>query len=147
MYTIEQLSLITGLTTRTLRSYLKSGILQGGKETGIWQFTEQQASDFLLHPSVRPSIQAKQNAIVYDFLAGQDQTENESCILLNRTAEEAEARAMADFFCRETSKLSHIRFAFSYASGKARYILKGAEGDIRSIMTRFDQQFARGEAE
>ena len=57
MYTIEQLSCITGLTTRTLRNYLKSNILQGSKDSGMWHFTEEQVSEFIHHPMVYPSIQ------------------------------------------------------------------------------------------
>ncbi len=137
MYTIEQLSCITGLTTRTLRNYLKSEILQGSKDTGIWQFTEQQVSAFVRHPSVWPSIQAKHHAIVYDFLAGQDNGENEMCILLDLTLEERQAKEKADFFCNAANSLSHIRFAFSYESGKAHYILKGKEVEINRIMKEF----------
>ena len=137
MYTLEQLSLITGLTTRTLRSYLKSGILKGSKDTGSWQFTEQQAFEFVHHPSVRPSIRAKHHAIVYDFLAGQDQSENEMCILLDRTLEPGKAQEIADFFCNAAGGLAHIRFAFSYKAGKAHYILKGAEADISRLMKEF----------
>ncbi len=134
MYTIEQLSLLTGLTTRTLRNYLKRGMLQGSKETGFWQFSDEQVSAFILHPSVYPSIQAKQHAMIYDFLAEQNQTESELCMLLNRTLGKTEAAEMAEFFCSEASKLSHIRFAYSYKSGKAHYILKGTESDVISIM-------------
>ena len=139
MYTIEQLSTITGLTTRTLRYYLKTDILQGSKETGIWQFTEQQVLEFVRHPAVSPSIQAKHHAIVYDFLARQDHSENEMCILLDRTLGEGEAKKLADFFCQAVSRRSHIRVAFSYESGKARYILKGAEADVSQIMREFYQ--------
>ena len=140
MYTIEQLSMITGLTSRTLRNYLKSGLLQGSKETGIWQFTEQQISAFITHPAVYPSIQTKQNAIVYDFLSDLNQSENEECILLNRTIEESKAKEIADFFCTAVSELSHIRFTYTYHIGKAHYILKGSEDDVSRIMERFYQQ-------
>ncbi len=137
MYTIEQLSQITGLTTRTLRNYLKADLLHGSKDTGIWKFTEQQVSEFIGHPSVWPSIQAKHYAIVYDFLARQDNSEHEVCILLDRSLEESEAKKIADFFCNAANGLSHIRFAFSYESGKARYILKGAEADVNQMMKEF----------
>lgn len=137
MYSIEQLSLITGLTTRTLRNYLKAKVLQGSKDTGSWRFTQQQVSEFIRHPSVWPSIQAKHHAIVYDFLAGQDSSEEEMCILLDRRLEEGAAKEVADFFCDAASRRSHIRFAFSYESGKARYILKGTEGDVSQIMQEF----------
>lgn len=137
MYTLEQLSMLTGLTTRTLRNYLKAGLLQGSKDTGIWTFTQQQVTEFLCHPSVRPSIQAKHHAIVYDFLARQDNSEHEMCILLERSVGESQAKGLADFFCQAANRLSHIRFAFSYESGKARYILKGREADVRQMMKEF----------
>ena len=98
MYTIEQLSCITGLTTRTLRNYLKSNILQGSKDSGMWHFTEEQVSDFIYHPAVYPSIQAKHHAIVYDFLAGQDNGENEICVLLDLKLDRGKAQQTADFF-------------------------------------------------
>lgn len=139
MYTMEQLATLTGLTTRTLRNYLKAEILQGSKDTGIWQFTEEQVSEFVRHPAVSPSIQAKHHAMVYDFLARQDHSENEMCILLDRTLGEEEAKELTDFFCHAASSCSHIRFAFSYESGKARYILKGTEADVSQIMREFYQ--------
>ncbi len=134
MYTIDQLSLMTGLTTRTLRNYLKGDILHGEKENGIWRFSEEQVQAFLEHPAVRPSIRAKHHGIVYDFLAGQNRHENEMCFLLDRAMEEREAKQIADFFCHAVAPLSHVRFAYSYESGTARYILKGAEEDIRRIL-------------
>ena len=140
MYTIAQLSMITGLTSRTLRNYLKSGLLEGSKETGVWQFTDQQVSAFITHSSVYPSMQAKQHALVYDFLSGQNQAENEECVLLNRTIEESKAKEIADFFCSTAGKLNHIRFTYTYHSGKAHYILKGAEEDIGRIMEEFYRQ-------
>lgn len=137
MYTIQQLSILTGLTTRTLRNYLKAEVLQGSKDTGSWRFTQRQVLEFIRHPSVWPSIQAKHHAIVYDFLAGQDTSAHEMCVLLDRRMEEGEAKDMADFFCDAASRRSHIRFAYSYESGKAGYILKGSEGDVRQIMEEF----------
>lgn len=137
MYTIQQLAMMTGLTSRTLRNYLKSGLLQGSKETGVWQFTEQQVSDFLKDPAVYPSIQTKQNAIVYDFLSDLNQSENEECILLNRTISERKAKDIADFFCNAVSELSHVRFTYTYHLGKARYILSGFEEDVQKIMEQF----------
>ncbi len=139
MYTLEQLSMITGLTTRTLRNYLKDDILKGCKDSGVWQFTEQQVSEFVEHPSVQPSIQAKHHAIIYDFLADQDSSENELCILLKRTLEKEKAKKIADFFCKQACKQSHIRFAYSYCAGKGHYILKGAETDVSRIMAAFYQ--------
>ena len=67
-YTINEISIMTGLTTRTIRNYLKSGLINGEKINGIWMFSHEDFSDMLVNPAIKPSIQAKNNAVVYDFL-------------------------------------------------------------------------------
>lgn len=137
MYTIEQLSIITGLTTRTLRNYIKAGILCGNKEDRVWKFSEEQIQAFISHPSVRPSIQAKHHAIIYDFLAGYENTANEMCILLDLTLDANKAQEIATFFCNAANHSKHIRFAFSYEKPTAHYILKGEEAEIHEIMREY----------
>ena len=41
-YLIRHLVLLTGLTDRTIRKYISSGILQGEKIDGLWHFTPEQ---------------------------------------------------------------------------------------------------------
>ena len=62
-YTLGHLTLFTGLTDRTLRNYLASGILQGEKINGVWHFTPEQAHALVTHPTARAAILAKNNAI------------------------------------------------------------------------------------
>ncbi len=38
-YTINELALISGFTTRSLRNFISMGHLNGEKIDGIWQFT------------------------------------------------------------------------------------------------------------
>ena len=70
-YLINHLVLITGLTDRTIRNYISNGILHGEKINGLWHFTSEEVESFIAHPAVRPSILAKHNSAVYDFLLGQ----------------------------------------------------------------------------
>ena len=67
-YVINHLVMFTGLSDRTIRNYIASGILQGEKINGLWHFTPEQVEEFVRHPAVRPSILAKNNGLVYDFL-------------------------------------------------------------------------------
>ncbi|MGM8370207.1 helix-turn-helix domain-containing protein, partial (plasmid) [Clostridium perfringens] len=39
LYTIEDIAKMTRLTSRTIRNYLKDGILEGKKIGGQWRFT------------------------------------------------------------------------------------------------------------
>ena len=45
--TLAQLAAISMLTERTLRSYLKRGLLAGEKTPGGWRFTAEQTAAFL----------------------------------------------------------------------------------------------------
>ena len=66
-YTINEVAMMTGLTTRTLRNYIKQDILKGEKTDGIWIFTAEEISDFISDPNVKPSIQAKKKSVIFDF--------------------------------------------------------------------------------
>ncbi len=55
-YLISHLLRITGLSDRTIRNYISSGILQGEKINWLWHFTPEQVERFICHPAVRPSI-------------------------------------------------------------------------------------------
>ncbi len=138
MYHMEQLSMISGLTTRTLRNYLKAGILCGEKENGAWTFTEEQVQAFLEHPAVRPSIQAKHQAIVYDFLAQPRKAADETCIIMDLNLDRDEAKEVSNFFCEEMKQCEKARFAFSYQGGMARIFLSGSQRQVRDIMRRYD---------
>ncbi|MBQ3030119.1 MAG: MerR family transcriptional regulator [Agathobacter sp.] len=78
-YTIANIVQFTGLTDRTIRNYISSGILVGEKATGTWQFTPEQVERFIRHPSVRPSIIAKKNALIYDFLLNTQKKNHNYC--------------------------------------------------------------------
>lgn len=126
-YTLFEVAKMTGLTDRTLRSYIKQGFLNGEKEDGVWRFSLEELGTFFAHPNVRPSIQAKRNAIVYDFLLDQKKGENEICMILDFPADEVQAEEISEFFCREVNRLENVRFSFGYSGGNARVILKGNE--------------------
>ena len=135
-YSINELSLITGLTTRTLRNYLKDGLLEGEKPDGNWVFTDEQISSFVSHPSVAPSIQAKNKAIVYDFLGNIKKEKHEGCIILDYHLPELHAHHLCAVLCNEInhSEFKNIRFSFEHKNTNARFILSGPDAFIQNIM-------------
>ena len=82
-YTMNEVAKMTGLTTRTLRNYLKLNVLNGEKIDGVWQFTEEEFVEFIENPYVKPSIQAKNRAVVFDFLARNEKKTNEICTIID----------------------------------------------------------------
>ena len=90
-YNLNQLAMITGYTTRSLRVFLKEGVLEGEKTDGIWRFSEEQVQGFISRQAVRQNMATKRNAVVFDFLAEAYRTENRACVILDFAVGEGEA--------------------------------------------------------
>lgn len=138
-YTINDIATMTGLTTRTVRNYMKLGLLEGEKADGIWQFSIEAVSAFMADKNVQPSIQAKKNGVVFDFLADNYKKVNEICTILDFPVSQEEAMEISDFFCRETCRenVGNMKFSFDYNNGFARVILKGTEDFVSEIMKKY----------
>lgn len=136
-WTIGHLAQATGLTDRTIRNYIASGILTGEKVNGLWQFTPEQVDAFVRHPSVRPSILAKKNSIVYDFLLDAKKTGPEACLVLDMPGEDK--KAVSAFFCGAISGggFTNIRFSFDGVEKVCRVILEGNSGEVLALANHF----------
>ena len=61
-------------------------VLKGEKLDGVWKFTEEEFAEFIQSPYVKPSLQAKNKAIVFDFLAQNEKRINEICTVKAKKA-------------------------------------------------------------
>ena len=91
--------MITSLSTRTIRTYISTGFLNGEKVNGAWQFTPEQVEAFTQNRTVKPSIKAKKNAIVFDFLGTKPEKQDKMCTILHIATKEAVKASM--FFCEK----------------------------------------------
>ena len=137
-YTIANIVQFTGLTDRTIRNYISSGILIGEKTNGVWQFTPEQVQNFIRHPSVRPSVIAKKNALIYDFLLDTHKTYNQICIILDLP--DTNEKKVSDFFCKNICNGDYhdIQFSFDALSGLPRVIIKGDSSEVLNIVKHRD---------
>lgn len=138
-YTINELAMMTGLTTRTLRNYIKLDILKGEKVDGVWRFTPEDISAFVSHPTVKPSIQEKNKAIVLDFMADDHKKENEICTVLDLYVDEAEADEISEFFCNKINSCdcAKIRFSYERNGRHTRVILSGYEDVVMEMLNAY----------
>lgn len=142
-YTIGHIALFTGLTDRTIRKYISSGILEGELINGVWHFTPEQVDAFVRHPAVRPSILAKHNAHVYDFLAETKRNTQQTCMILDLPGHDH--KDVAEYFCdaiRE-SDLHDFRFSFNSVSGTPRIILRGHTDEILALVNDYYSQHTK----
>lgn len=139
-YTLNELAMMTGVTTRTLRNYLKLNILSGEKVDGVWRFSEEEVSSFLSDPNVKPGIQAKKNALVYDFLLDNRKKTNSICTILDFCVSGEEAEEIGTYFCNAVSganECGNLEFSFEKSDEHVRVILKGSDEVVREIVNGY----------
>lgn len=136
-YVMGHLVQFTGLTDRTLRNYISMGILQGEKINGLWHFTPEQVENFVRHPAVRPSILAKRNAIVYDFLLDTKKNSQQTCIILDLPGEDE--KSMMEYFAYaiNNGNLHGFRFSFDSVEGVPRVILRGETTEVMELVNGY----------
>ena len=131
-YTMQDVAAMTGLTTRTLRSYQQQGFLRGEKENGIWRFTDEALEGFFQNPAVLPAIRARQHSIVYDFVLQNRKPRDELCAVWDLRTEDSEA--VSAFLCREMERRQGLRFTFLRRGENARVILCGEPGAALDLL-------------
>ena len=138
-YTIPDIAQMTGLNERTIRSYLANGQLQGEKVDGAWRFTAEQFSDFLVQDMVRSSVQAKANAIVYDFLITSRRQEPAACLILDQPVADGGEPALREKLAERVNALG-LRWAYQYQDGQARSILSGPPQALAEILSSYKDE-------
>ena len=136
-YNLNELAMMTGMTTRTLRSDIAAGMLSGEKIDGMWTFTAEEVERYMAQPAIRQRMTTKQNALVYDFLADTLKTANQSCVVLDFPVSGEESDAIRDFFCAQMCAATGIRFFFQPIRGMVRVALSGPEEEVRRIMAAY----------
>ena len=137
-YNINELSMMTGLTTRTLRNYLQKGVLSGDKVDGAWTFSAEDIESFFAEPAVRKAMQAHRNALVYDFLADPFKKTNRVCTIMDFPVSTDEALDIARFFSTEIMDHGRdIEFRYINERHYARFILSGSEEQVAGLMKAY----------
>ena len=133
-YNLNELAMMTGFTTRTLRSYLNKGLLSGEKIDGVWQFTAEEVDRFFSEPYVKEGLRIKRNAMVFDFLVDTSKKANRACVILDLPVSNEEGGEISAFFCDQMAKASDAFFSYSRDRGMSRVILTGPEDQVAEIM-------------
>lgn len=139
-YTIGHIVQFTGLTDRTIRNYIAGGILQGEKINGVWHFTPEQVDAFLRHSAVRPSITAKNNGLVYDFLLNPGAEEHRCCMVLDMPG--TNRKSLTEFFCYTICRedLHNFQFSFDGLDKIPRVIVRGNTQEVLKLVNGFYEQ-------
>lgn len=139
-YTIEEIARMSGLTARTLRSYIRQGLLEGEKRGGVWVFTQTQFSEFLSRAPVRRSLRANREGIVRDFLAQPRKAYPQACLILDLPPcgemEDAARRAQILAFAED----GRLKLRYVWQDGYTRLICTGTADTVRRMLTILEEK-------
>ena len=136
-YSLNDLAMMTGFTTRTLRNYLAQVLLSGSKADGAWQFTAEEVDRFFAQPYVKEGLRIKRSGIVFDFLAARRKDSAQTCVILDLPASREEGSAISAFFCNQMKQAADTAFCFDWDRGFARVILSGDGEQVRRIVEAY----------
>lgn len=138
-YTVEDVAKITGLSTRTIRNYLKDGKLQGKKVGVQWRFTEDNIKELFSFGDISDSMHEARHQMVLDFLQKKKIEEPEACAIYAipcSSGEQAQdlCQPVLEFVNRIKSQ-GKLNFSFQYLDGAARFYLVGEPGLVQRALT------------
>ncbi|MBQ9798188.1 MAG: MerR family transcriptional regulator [Clostridia bacterium] len=139
MYTLHDLSMMSGLTERTLRTYLKMGVLNGRKENGVWQFDIEAVAAFFENDFVKGAIKTNRKGLIFDYLRTRHDTKNSACVVLD--IPNADGEAVARFFCDAVCKRTALSMTFDQDKGNRRVILIGPVSTVCDILCEYRTTF------
>ena len=137
-YVLSQVLLFTGLSERTVRNHIASGLLKGEKINGLWHFTKEEVEKFINHPAVKPGILTKNNGMIYDFILDTSKKQEEMCVILD--VPDVGRQEITEMFCKEIcdGEYKNIKFSFSCLSGINRVILKGDSKYVLKLLNFYN---------
>ena len=132
-YLIKHFLLLTGLSDRTIRNYIKSGILIGEKTNGLWHFSQKQIELFLHNSSVRSAIKANNDAFINDFLSAPYRPEYQSCVIIDIPVSAKKNISEFLFYHINNNATDNIDISLNYMSNTPQIILKGCTSQVLNL--------------
>ena len=139
-YDLNDLSMMTGFTTRTLRNHIDKGLLKGTKDEGVWHFSDEDIDRYFNEPFVKEGLRIKYNSVVFDHLAASPSDKPTACVILDIPCNVIEANRISAFFCQKMKEAADVRFNFRHDKGIARLILAGDEKQVSWIIDAWHEE-------
>lgn len=137
IYSIDDISKITMLSTRTIRNYIKLGLLNGSKTNGYWQFTSDDISKFMNNDYVTQSLNTKRNSLIYDYILNDCKSINSVCSIYDYPVENnVEAKSLYNKILKKinSNEYNNLKFSYNYSNNMVRIILIGDPNEINELI-------------
>jgi hypothetical protein len=133
-YSINELSTISGFTTRSLRNFIQMEFLKGEKFNGEWRFSLEQIENFLSHPNIKEGIKSKNNSVVYNYLLNKPENDK-ICSIVDLNLTPNETKTLSEKICQMINDSNaNVEFKFSAHNGNVRIIIAGEKNFVKQIL-------------
>ena len=133
-YSINELSTISGFTTRSLRNFIQMEFLKGEKFNGEWRFSLEQIEDFFSNPNIKEGIKSKNNSVVYNYLLNKPENDK-ICSIVDLTLTPNETKTLSEKICQMINDSNaNVEFKFSAHNGNVRIIIAGEKNFVKQIL-------------
>ncbi len=139
LFSLNQLSMITGYSTRMLRNFIKSGMLQGQLIDEKWYFDYAQMESFFADPYVRAGLQTKRNSLVNHFLQDTQKPNDQICSILDFSASEDEQADIQSWFVDRINgdPEGEMQFFYTRQQRAIRIIITGPAKKVVEMLNDF----------
>ena len=125
LFTVEDIANMTSTSDRTIRNYLRNGLLKGRKIGGQWRFTMQDIKTFLDGGEVKKEMKKKQKQEIFDFVDGVNSKltgERQTCVIVDLYISQKDATGLNEKICDFIAEnmFSNMRFDYDYSDEEKR---------------------------
>ena len=146
MYTVEDIAKMTSLTDRTIRNYLRNGLLKGRKIGGQWRFSVQDIKNFLDSSEVIDKLSSEYKREVLDFIDNVNTKisgERQSCVIVDLYIEHEKANVINEKLCNFTASdsINQMRLYYDYSEEyqRARFIIFAAPETSMKLLSMINE--------
>ena len=138
-YDMKELAMMSGMTDRTLRTYITMGLLKGEKVSGSWRFSPREVERFFEEPWMREAMKTKRSSIVFDFLSDPSDRGERICVMVDRPSDRADSSEISAFFCESMQEVEDAVMRCDWEKGRTRIVLSGSRKAVGYIMKAYGE--------
>lgn len=138
-YNLAELALMTGYSTRSLRTFYRQGLLTGTMVAGKYSFSEEDVEHFIAQPFIMSGIKTKTRMHVQHFLEEEHTQKPATCLIHdepNRERAEQLNNILMEYINREQPKEFTYTYLFDDKKEVARFIFIGSVKEVAAVLER-----------
>lgn len=138
LYTVDEIAQMTRLTSRTIRNYIKSGLLRGKKVGGQWRFSQIDIENLMSISTAAAKMSSANRRDVLNFIDRTEPHTAQVCAVADLQLSQGAAEKLAQKICKIASQTEeeNLRFHYEYieAEQTARFTVFGTPDFIAKVM-------------